>query len=367
MQVVHDLQAFLEPLMAFGGCLEALEAAHTERSAPAQQAAQRWKQALNAARSAVNAIDADRRIGAATDLGPIEWPLPSVDQDAWLTEIALDESGAALPRLGDAPLETCLGAARAVDAAVLALGTAEDTLLARLAGPLRQLQQEADAFGERIDTCPVCNIQDVAWLEELTASLATLPAAEVQRQLTGAALGELNRKTQDDLMPLLAVLDAADLTDEQRAARTELRMRGEAMLAALRSAGSSRSRSSANRPQVCFQCWLQMAHQPQSRRACARPRMRGSGGLQGARRCSRSSTPGQQTGCSPLNKTNGRPPRRTCARCRRLCARNALQLWATQRRRRLSNSCPTPAWTSPDLPYLRERRASRYPTPLDSL
>jgi energy-coupling factor transporter ATP-binding protein EcfA2 len=233
VQRANELQQFLEPLLAFGGCVDALEAALAEAAEPAQHASRRWEQALGRARTAVDAVDAERRTGESSDLVPVTWPTAGTARDQWLVQSGLQDIGTALPELTDADVTGCVAAAEAFDAAVGALGETEDTLQARLAVPLRQLLREAEARGEEGQTCPACTTTGVPWRERLTESLAALTAADEQRGRATTALLALKQAMQGPLQRVLAVLAAADLPEHLASAGTHLQAEREALLAAL--------------------------------------------------------------------------------------------------------------------------------------
>lgn len=232
-----ELQEFLEPLLAFGSCLEALEAALDEATEPTTAAARRWSQAVEQARTAADAVDAERRAGGDSDLPALTWPDAGTDRETWLAEHGLQDTGLPLPVLTDGDVDSCLDAAAAVDSALTALEDAQDSLQARLAVPLRQLLHEAQARDEHGATCPVCLSDGVPWRERLNDSVAALATADEQRSNAAGALRTLRQALQGPLQAVLAVLAEAELPEPLAPGEVRLRTDQEAVLSAMNDHG----------------------------------------------------------------------------------------------------------------------------------
>lgn len=232
-----ELQEFLEPLLAFGGCLEALEAALDEATEPTTSAARAWSQAVEQARTGADAVDAERRAGGDSDLPALTWPDAGTDRETWLVEHGLQDTGLPLPVLTDGDVDSCLDAVAAVDSALTALEEAQDSLQARLAVPLRQLLHEAQARDEHGATCPVCLSDGVPWRERLNDSVAALATADDQRSNAAGALRTLRQALQGPLQAVLAVLGEAELPGPLAPGEVRLRTDQEALLSALNDHG----------------------------------------------------------------------------------------------------------------------------------
>lgn len=74
VQAAKDLQSFLEPMLALGGCFTALEAAVEEGAAPALEAHRVWSAILGNVRTAVASVDDERRRPDLADAPSIAWP-----------------------------------------------------------------------------------------------------------------------------------------------------------------------------------------------------------------------------------------------------------------------------------------------------
>jgi hypothetical protein len=92
VQLARNLQEFLEPLLAFGGCFEELRAGVEEAGASAVVAQDRWLRGRTAAERAVQEVDRER---TGTPPPEIAWPEPGDDPDAWLAAAGLTETGEA--------------------------------------------------------------------------------------------------------------------------------------------------------------------------------------------------------------------------------------------------------------------------------
>jgi ABC-type transport system involved in cytochrome c biogenesis ATPase subunit len=233
VQVAKDLQAFLEPLLAFGGCFAALSAALDDATAPSQAAAARWTRALAEARTAVAAVDRERVTADAPALPALDWPGPSDDISTWLSTVGLLATGDASPEVTADRLDRARAQAEAVRDAVQQLSDAEASLHARLAGPLHALQREARQRSEAGDVCPVCDTSDVPWLERLTTNLEGIAAVGERLSTARTAIAELVQATRSELPILVEGLSAVDLPDDLAAAGRRLAVARAAFLTAV--------------------------------------------------------------------------------------------------------------------------------------
>lgn len=237
VQVAKDLQGFLEPMLALGGCFAALKAAVVDAAAPAKDAADSLQVALTDAKRAADAVDAERRRPGLEDLPAIAWPQPDADPEDWLRAQRLGDTGEVLPEVTDAHRVRCSDAAEAVNLALDALQAGEHSLHGRLSGPLQSLQRE----GRRLDypgrDCPVCSTTDVAWLDQLSASLQDLTALSDLRNRTSSALTDLGQAVEGNLAEILQVLDAITIFEAAAGFRERLRGAGQDLAEVLRAQG----------------------------------------------------------------------------------------------------------------------------------
>lgn len=131
VQVARNLQEFLEPLLAFGGCFDALKAGVKEAGATSAAAKARWDRARVAAEDAVDEVDRDRDRPDAPGLPAIAWPGIADDPDHWLTASGLTGTGAAVPEVTEAHFGRLRDAAAGATAALDTLESAETSLHAR--------------------------------------------------------------------------------------------------------------------------------------------------------------------------------------------------------------------------------------------
>lgn len=122
VQLAHNLQEFLEPLLAFGGCFEELKAGVDTAGRAAAQARDRWAHARKTAEQRIDQVDRER-----ADAAPpaIDWPEVADDPDAWLAAASLTETGAAAPEITAAHYDRLHAAAIEALAALDDLETAE--------------------------------------------------------------------------------------------------------------------------------------------------------------------------------------------------------------------------------------------------
>lgn len=214
VQSAGNLQEFLEPLLAFGGCFETLKAAVTQAGATSATAKGRWDNALASAQRTIAAVDAERARPDASDLADLVWPGISDDPTSWLTSSGLTEAGASVPEVTEQHHDRLTAVAATTIRALSDLEGAETSLHARLAEPLTDLHTRAAALPEAGTTCPVCTASDVAWVSALHDSLTGLVGLEDEDKAFRLALGDLRRALDTDLADVAAVL-AQDWCDAQ--------------------------------------------------------------------------------------------------------------------------------------------------------
>lgn len=207
VQTAANLLEFLEPLLAYGGCVEALRAAVDEAAAPSLAAATQFDNAVKQARDTVSTVDAERRRDDEPDLPPLTWPAIVDDPGTWLAAHALTDEATEIT-------EVTLGHGErvraALDQAVAALDeveAAETSLHARLAGPLHALHAAAATLDDPGRTCPVCGSADVAWVPSLAEQLDGLVALDQLLTTARAQLRRLGGALTHDLEPVVEVLE----------------------------------------------------------------------------------------------------------------------------------------------------------------
>jgi energy-coupling factor transporter ATP-binding protein EcfA2 len=206
VQLARNLQEFLEPLLAFGGCFDALQSAISTAGSASDAAERRWTTALGSARAAVAELDAERRRSDATGLPDIPWPDIADDPDRWLDACELTETGASVAEVTEQHHERLHTAARGVTAALRDLVDVETSLHTRLAGPLHDMHGYAAALPNPGETCPVCTTEEVPWTSRLDASIGGLVAIEPQDTAVRSWLGELRRALDTELDGIVEVL-----------------------------------------------------------------------------------------------------------------------------------------------------------------
>lgn len=227
VQVAKDLQGFLEPLLALGGCFAALEAAVEDAAAPAKDAAVRWQVALTGAKSAAAAVDAERRRPGLDELPAIAWPQPDAEPEDWLKAQGLGDTGEVLAEVTGAHRFRCSDAAEAVNLALDALQAGEHSLHGQLAVPLRGLLNEGESLDDPGRDCPVCSTGNVAWLDQLSTSLQGLTALSDLHDQASSALRGLGQAVEGDLADILQVLDAIAAPEPAAGCRDRLRSAGQ--------------------------------------------------------------------------------------------------------------------------------------------
>lgn len=224
VQTAGGLQRYLVDLLALGGCFASMEREVAERSAEAKQARDAWRTALREVKT--NMAVVDQHWGDGRDpLPDIAWPELSDEPDAWLSASGLDfEQQQQLRHVREDLEHDASTSAGDLRIALEALEAREISLVARLAGPLRQLHDAADEEVEPGLTCPVCSTDEVDWVASLREALRTegdLGGARVRLQeaLTTAVL------LLDEVADVAAVLDGVEgASVGERHALTMLRL-----------------------------------------------------------------------------------------------------------------------------------------------
>jgi len=208
VQLAQNLQEFLEPLLAFGGCFDELKAGVDAAGSAAAQARERWGQARSTAEQRTDQVDR-----AHPDATPtaIDWPDVADDPDAWLTTAGLTETGVAAPEITAAQHDRLHVAATQALAALADLETAEaapapDPVTAKLAAPLADLHRAAQHLDDTGDACPVCRRVGMDWAAALAATVDTAPATAEQAATFVRRLAALRAALDDDLTPIEEVI-----------------------------------------------------------------------------------------------------------------------------------------------------------------
>lgn len=225
VQRAKDLQTFIEPLLGIGGCLDELKEALADRSRASTDAAKRWDEALIRAQQTVTAVDRQHRDGGADDSHEITWPTIDDDPDAWLIGNGLTEVGDGVEQVTEEHRRRLDEAAAAIEPAVRVLENAEHSVLARLAGPLTDLSQQASRLDDPFETCPVCASIDPSWAETLRSSLDGLVGLRDREGEVRARLADLRDRLDDEFGRVVAVLDQEWFDKSVGAAATPIRDR----------------------------------------------------------------------------------------------------------------------------------------------
>lgn len=211
VQMARDLQEFLEPLLAFGGCFETLKLEVERQSASASSAYKRWSEALADAKTAVAGVgDGHMHLGSPVPAA-LAWPSLSDNTDAWLSENELTDRFQTVAEVTADHQRRLSESATAALAALVELRSEEHSLLARLSGPLRDLHAAASELSDPGETCPVCAAHGAGWLDALHLTNAQLAdAPEVRARFQKAA-----RQVRDDAKSTLTeVVGALQLAQE---------------------------------------------------------------------------------------------------------------------------------------------------------
>ena len=222
VQMAKDLQEFLEPLLAFGGCFETLKLEVERQGASAASAYKRWVEALANAKTIVARVDDEHMHLGSPALAALAWPSLSDNTDAWLSENELTDRAQTVAEVtADHQRRLSESATAALDALV-ELRSEESSLHARLAGPLRDLHAAASELSDPGATCPVCAAHDAGWLDALrlaTAQLADAP--ELQDRFQEAAR-QVRDSAKSTLTEVVGALQLAQEGSPEAAARDEV-------------------------------------------------------------------------------------------------------------------------------------------------
>lgn len=207
VQRARDLRDFLAPLLGLGGCLDAVKEALDEAGRAAIDADGRFERARQEAQQAV--AEVDRRIAVDGEPHPPQpaWPAIDDDPDAWCLASDLVETGAAVEPVTDDDLARLSNAAAAVEPALRALEGAEHSVIARLAGPLRDLHRHAEELPEPGTTCPVCGTAETSWTTTLGESLDGLDALDEHERTFRSRLATLHGRLDTEFSRVVTVLD----------------------------------------------------------------------------------------------------------------------------------------------------------------
>ena len=206
VQRARNLQEFLEPLLAFGGCVERLHEEVVAAGESAKAARDRFDAELAAARAAVARVDRERHRDGTPDLPSLCWPSIADDRGAWLVAVGLSDEGTAVPEVTDTADQVLQDAVKRACKALQAVDEAQTSLPAQLAGPLRDLQIHGKVLRDAGTTCPVCTSAPVTWLAALDATLMDLVDVNRADNEFGAMLAELLGTATRVVDPVQAVL-----------------------------------------------------------------------------------------------------------------------------------------------------------------
>lgn len=222
VQMAKDLQEFLEPLLAFGGCFDTLKQEVDQRGSSATAAHKRWTDARVAAISAVKRVDDERSRPGLPNAPAITWPDVSDDPDAWLSNHRLMDEGQAVAEVTPEHQDRLAESATATLDALSELASVGDSLHARLAGPLRDLHDAARQLSDSGATCPVCAAQETGWLTALHDSLDGLVDARNREDRFQGATARVREETRTTLVEVLAVLQQVAKGSPEAAVRDEV-------------------------------------------------------------------------------------------------------------------------------------------------
>ncbi|RZT84910.1 RecF/RecN/SMC family protein [Pseudonocardia sediminis] len=218
VQLAQNLQEFLEPLLAFGGCFDELKTGVDSAGSAAARAQDRWTKARDDARHRTDQVDHERADPAPTQ---IDWPDVTDDPNAWLTAAGLTETGAAAPEITSDHHDRLHAAATKAFAALRDLESAEatpapDLVTAKLAAPLAELHRAVEHLDTPGDICPVCRREGPDWATNLAATVDTAPTTETQTTEFARRLGALRAALDNDLVPIKEVVAYDWCTDALR-------------------------------------------------------------------------------------------------------------------------------------------------------
>lgn len=232
VQMARDLQQFLEPLLAFGGCFETLKLEVERQGASAAVAYKSWEGALANARTLVARVDDEHGHVGSPALPALAWPGLSDNTDSWLVENELTDRAQIVAEVtADHQRRLSESATAALDALV-ELRSEQSSLHARLSGPLRGLHAAAKELPDPGATCPVCAAHDAGWLE--TFGLATAQLADVSETQVRfrRAAHEVRDAAMSTLAEVVAALQLAEDGSPEATARDEVVAAAASLMAA---------------------------------------------------------------------------------------------------------------------------------------
>jgi energy-coupling factor transporter ATP-binding protein EcfA2 len=210
VQVIQDLQRFLEGLLAFGPCFDAVDGEVKRRSGDAFEAKRKWDAALGTTKEAVRSVDTEWSRDGQAQLDPLAWPRVEDDPDEWLERQSLTEVGQAIPEVTAQHLEELREAAKELDEQLGKLHDAGTSLHAQLAGPLKDLHTEATQLEESGTKCPVCDTAEVPWVDRLGASLDELAELNSMRKFCRTTASRFSEAANQCLGRVWEVLTVRD-------------------------------------------------------------------------------------------------------------------------------------------------------------
>jgi energy-coupling factor transporter ATP-binding protein EcfA2 len=204
VQLAQNLQEFLEPLLAFGGCFEELKAGVDAAGSSSAQALNRWTRARSTAEQLTDQVDREHADASPSE---IVWPNPSDDPEAWLTAAGLTETGAATPVITAAHYNRLHTAATQAAAALDDLETAEavpatDPITGRLTASLTDLHRAAGHLDAPGEICPVCRQTSPDWAATLAKAVDTASATANHNRAFATRLGALQAAIDADFAPI---------------------------------------------------------------------------------------------------------------------------------------------------------------------
>ncbi|MGH3697420.1 MAG: AAA family ATPase [Pseudonocardiaceae bacterium] len=202
-KVQHDTEPVTTELDLSTTTWRSALAAVTNAGAPAAEAMRRWRGALASAQAAVVAVDQQRAPSGASDL---VWPDIDDDPNQWLQTSELTEAGSSVPEVTEQHHDRLQGAVGDVIQALLDLEAAETSLASRLAGPLKDLHERAEALVDPGETCPVCATAGIPWVPRLGTTVTGLVAIEAEDGVFRERLSELRRVLDTDVSQVTEVL-----------------------------------------------------------------------------------------------------------------------------------------------------------------
>ncbi|MBP2478367.1 energy-coupling factor transporter ATP-binding protein EcfA2 [Crossiella equi] len=209
VQQTSNLKSFLTDLLAFGLCFDALRDRAAERADAAVGAFARVRTAQQEAVAAIEAVDREFAMDEGDNLDPIAWPEVPQDIESWLAREGLTEEGAAHFEVAADAEQALTGAADLVSGAVDGWWSAVSTLQEELSKPLQLLHRDASVLDSPGVTCPVCDTDEVDWLNALAGNVDRLEKLNTRRGLLESGTRELTRLVQQHLVLARTVLTSS--------------------------------------------------------------------------------------------------------------------------------------------------------------